>query len=405
MSDHQGKILYCLHWFPALSETFILRELIEMQNQGQEIDICAFNPPPDEISHPDVEKFKGRLYEDTYGFFKGLNAHLYWLTSYPEVYLPVLWHIITKIYHLKTFTVSLRMFWKAVSQAHRFRESGYFHIHAHFGNAPATAAWIMGKLLKIPMSFTLHGVGVFSPDRLLPRKVSDSKFTAIISNYNIKHLKKRFPQIDEDKFHVVRCGVNPDGFTFKKTTEITGIPQILSVGRMVETKGFKYLIDAVKILTGSGKKLHLRIIGGGDLLEVHKKQVSELGLDDIVTFTGPVTQDQVYSSMMESDLFVLAACESSEGDMEGIPVVLMESLAFGIPTISTEFTGIPELVMNFDTGLLVPPADSKSLADAMLLYLSETDLRSRLPSKGRRLVEEHFNVKKSVTALINLIRK
>ena len=403
MNEKKAKILYLLHWFPALSETFILREILELQKHGEVVDVARLHPTTDKITHPEVEQFAGEIFIPHDGFFHSLSAHFHWLTSFPEIYFPVLFAILSKITHPKTVTVSLRVFCKIIQIAYVLKDSDYKHIHAHFGTAPATGAWILGKLLDIPFSFTLHAVGVFLPDKLLVRKVEDSKFVAVISNFNINYLKKRFPDIDESKFRIVRCGIHPDHFQFKGTGALKEPPVVLSVGRMVEKKGFRDLFHAVKLLDENGKKIQLVLIGGGDMFEELGKLASELGIGDHVKFTGPLPQNKVRDIMMESDLFVLAARVAENGDRDGIPVVLMESLALGIPTVSTEVSGIPELIVHFDTGLLVPEKNPKALADAMLLYLFEKDLRKRLPVTGRKLVEDQFNVEINASILKDLI--
>ncbi len=411
MSEKQGnkaknaKILYLLHWFPALSETFILREILELQKSGESVDVASLNPPPDKITHPEVGQFDGEIHIPRDGFSYTLSAHFHWLSSFPEIYFPILFAILSKIIHPKTVTVSLRVFCKVIRLAYALRDSDYKHIHAHFGTAPATGAWILGKLLDIPFSFTLHAVGVFLPDRLLVRKVADSKFVAVISNFNISYLKKRFPKIDESKFNVVRCGIRPDDFEFRQVEASNNPPVVLSVGRMVETKGFRDLIYAAKLLHEKDKIVELVLVGGGDKFEEFRKLASELGIRELVKFTGPLPQNEVREIMMHADLFVLAASVDERGDRDGIPVVLMESLAFGIPTISTEVSGIPELIVNFDTGLLVPEKNPKALADAMLLYMYERDLRKRLPLAGRKLVETSFNVEINASILKDLIEK
>jgi colanic acid/amylovoran biosynthesis glycosyltransferase len=247
-------------------------------------------------------------------------------------------------------------------------------------------------------------VDVFLPDKLLVRKVSDSKFTSVISNFNIEYLKNRFPEIDSSKFRIVRCGIRPDEFKFQTASASRKPAQILSIGRMVETKGFQYLIESVKILKDRGRTVNLTIVGGGDNLEHYKQLTEEKGLGDLVKFTGPLPSNEIQKLMADSDLFVLASCVNSVGDRDGIPVVLMEALAMGIPTVSTEVSGIPELIIPFETGLLVPEKDPKALADAISLYLQERDLRERLPKTGRKLVESEFNVVTNVGKLLNLIR-
>lgn len=404
MPGKKTKILYVLHWFPVLSETFILNEILELQKLDVQIDIARLNQSPDKIQHPGVSEFKGQIFEPKPSCKERIKSHLYWLTRKPGIYFGTLFLILSKISHPKTVSVSIRTFCKTINLAYQLKDSGYDHIHAHFGTSPATSAWILSRFLNIPYSFTCHAVDVFLPDKLLVRKVSESKFTSVISNFNIDYLKTRFPEIDSSKFRIVRCGIRPDEFEFKTAPASRKPSRILSIGRMVETKGFQYLIESVKILKERGRTVNLTIVGGGDNLD-HYKQLSEkYNLGELIKFTGPQPSNEVQKLMADSDLFVLASCVNDLGDRDGIPVVLMEALAMGIPTISTEVSGIPELVIPFETGLLVPEKDPKALADAMSLYLQERDLRERLPKSGRKLVESEFNVVTNAGRLLGLIR-
>jgi colanic acid/amylovoran biosynthesis glycosyltransferase len=399
VDKNHGKILYLLHWFPAISETFILREIITLQNQGESIDIFSMNPSPDKIEHSEVEQFKGRLVTYKSGFISCLGTHLYWIIKSPVKYFGILWLILSKISHSKTVTVSMRSFSKGLHFARFIKESEYRHIHAHFGNAPATCAWVIGSLLSIPFSFTLHAVDVFLPDMLLVKKVQDAKFVAAISNFNIKYLSERFQNIDTGKITLVRCGIKPGEFRFRSASGVSKPVRLLSIGRMVETKGFRDLLDALKLLLKTRFDYQLTIIGGGEKLSEFKQYASDSGISDKVIFTGPLPQNDVRKHMENADIFVLACLVNEKGDRDGIPVVLMEALAMGIPTISTDVSGIPELVKNFDTGLVVPEKNPQALSDAILLFASENDLRKRLSVNGRRLVEEEFNIEKNASLL------
>jgi len=400
-----GKILYCLQWFPAVSETFILREILELQRQGEEIDVFSLTSSPDSIIHSEYSQFKGIVIQPVMGCMKQLRAHIFWLSRKADIYFSILFVIITKLFHYKSFTQSIKVFFKIIPLAYRLKDSNYRHIHAHFGKAPATGAWILSNLLDIPFSFTLHAVDVFLPDRLLVQKVSDAKFVAVISNFNIGYLKNRFRNIDSSKFHVVRCGINLDEFVFSQANKVNMPAKLLSVGRMVETKGFRDLLNAVAIIKQKGININLKIIGGGEKLDEFKALSIKLGISDMVSFTGSLEQNEVKNAMKESDLFVLPCSVNEIGDRDGIPVVLMESLALGIPTISTEISGIPELVKNNDTGLLVPQKNPELLANAIMLYLNNQDLRKQLPVNGRKLVEEEYNIEKNAFKLRELIVK
>lgn len=402
MNKNPGKILYWLHWFPAISETFILREILELQNLGEELDIFAVNRSPDKISHPEVSLFKGKVFNPQASVIHYLNAHLYWIGNKPSVYFGFIFTILASFGHLKTFTVSMRVFCKAVYGAYILRGQNYRHIHSHFGNAPSTGAWIVSKLLDVPFSMTTHAIDIFIPDKLLERKMLDSKFVATISDFNMGYLLTKYKSLNAEKVKIIRCGLNLSEFKFREPSPAGSPSKIVSVGRFVEKKGFDYLIRAIKIILNTGKKVELTIIGGGALMTELQNLVDELGIKQNVKLVGALSNDEVKRIMGDADMFVLASVMDSRGDMDGIPVVLMESLALGVPSISTEISGIPELIKPFETGLLVPQKDSKSLADAIRLYLAENDLRKRLVPAGRRLVESEYNISKNTKKLSEL---
>lgn len=399
-----SKILYWLHWFPSVSETFILREILEMQKLGEEIDVFAVNPSPDNIVHPEFSQFMGQIFRPPSDFLSHLKSHLFWIQNKPSIYLKILGKIFKSIKHRKTFTVSLKVFCIATRGAYSLRNKKYKHIHSHFGNAPATGAWIVSKFLGIPFSITTHAVDIFIPDILLEQKINDSKFTATISEYNRNYLLNKYRINDESKIQIIRCGINPDEFPYKAAETSKIPPVIVSAGRLVSKKGFEYLIKAMKILINSNRKAELIIIGGGEKYNELKSLVDKLGLETVVHFKGAMPNDEVKKIIQNSDLFVLACFQDSRGDMDGIPVVLMEALALGVPAISTELSGIPELIKPFETGLLVPPKDSKALADAITLLLNEKDLRKRLSQGGRKLVVDEFNIAKNSRKLRDLIK-
>lgn len=210
---------------------------------------------------------------------------------------------------------------------------------------------------------------------------------------------------DKEKIHVIRCGVDSGSFKLKKRVAAAGTPKIGALGRMVEKKGFDLLLKSSEILMKEGMSFNVEIVGDGPMLEYLHGLSRSLDVGERVSFPGTIAHDQVPAWLKGLDLFVLPCRKDSRGDMDGVPVVLMEAMLYGIPVISTRLSGIPELVVNEDSGLLVAPDDPEGLSVAIKTILSDHSLWTKIRDNGIKKVRSEFDLGRNVDKLADLFRK
>jgi glycosyltransferase involved in cell wall biosynthesis len=269
-------------------------------------------------------------------------------------------------------------------------------VHAHLANVAADVAWLAAHFgrktdRQLPWfwSFTMHGcIEFWNVDRFnLSRKVAAADLVICISDFTRAQLMAHSEPQHWAKLHVARCGIELDRYQPQARTSSTGAPvEILAVGRLSREKGQLMLLAAIAELRRRGAAARLRLVGDGPLRDQLEGEARALGIEDIVTFSGSVGQDEMPALFRQADVF----CQPSFG--EGIPVVLMEAMAVGLPVVSTSVAGIPELVEHERAGLLVPPGRPDLLADALSRLVASADLRVTMGREGRSIVEQNFEV-------------
>lgn len=398
------NVAYVLDLFPVFSETFIVREMLELRRKGLNFLVFAKKNTAgtkfSEVIHNDAEKIIKDVYyyssirENTSKLQQALY-HLYFLLLNP-------------IKYLKTFMFSYRCgrktfmtFRGSVLFAMKMKRAGVRHIHAHFALDACTNAMIISMYTGIPYSFTAHAHDIFIPklSEFIEEKFNRAKMAVCISDYNKNYVLNRYQSINEKQIQVIHCGINIEKFTprIKKGNDKF---EITAIGRLVEHKGFKYLIQACKLLEDQTKLNFIcNIIGeGGDRLKL-EKLVRKCDVGKSVRFLGAMEQIDVMMRMKNTDVFVLPCVIEQTGMRDGIPVAIMEAMAMAIPVVSTTVSGIPELVKN-GAGILVEPQDVNHLAKAIETILSMRDeQRKEMGRRGRAIVEDLFNIEKEVQKL------
>lgn len=237
------------------------------------------------------------------------------------------------------------------------------HLHVHFAHVPAQIGMYASEISGVPFTIMAHANDIFERGVLLQRKAERAIRMLTISEYNLRYLKEQ--GVAEEKLAVVRCGVSFDIHPPITKRAKAGAYRIGTLGRMVEKKGMDNLIDAISILKDKSYDIELSIAGDGPLLEDLQQQVANLELSESVCFIGSLAHNNVKDWMQKLDIFILACKKDSNGDMDGIPVVLMEAMSQFIPVISTRLSGIPELVVHEKTGLLAEEDDPEDLASKL----------------------------------------
>ena len=270
---------------------------------------------------------------------------------------------------------------------------GIEHIHAHFASSAASVASLASALSGIPFSITAHAKDIFhesvQPEELT-RKLATAQMTFTVSEFNLQYLRSNYPAVSD---RIVRLynGMHLDDFAYVSPEKRP--PDIVAVGRFVEKKGFEDLILACQELTRRGLDYSCHLIGGGELEGKLASMIDQFGLSDRICLLGSQPQVKVKEAIRHSAVMAAPCVHGQDGNRDGLPTVLLESMALGTPCISTPVTGIPEVVKHQVTGLIVPERSPKDLADALELMISRPDLRVRYASAARRLIEQDFDAK------------
>lgn len=386
--ERSRRVAYIVLRFPTLSETFVVREISALRALGWDVDIYPLWRDDPQHVHPDVPPLEPFVRWTHPLAPRTFLAALTMLFRRPGRYLSSLAMILGELPRRpRRAIISLGLFPVIVWMAADLERRGFRHIHAHFASYPTLAALIIHRLTDISYSFTAHAYDVYVDPSHLPNKVSDATFIVTISEYN-RHLLRPLAG-DATALHVIHCGVSLPANPPEPQLDSR---EIVCVARLEEKKGHKYLIEACGLLHQRMSSLRCTIVGGGPEMGRLRAQVSASGLDDVVRLVGPQTSERVQEHLANASVFVLPSVVTRSGNAEGIPVALMEAMAAGVPVISTSITGIPELVIAEQTGLLVPPRDSAALAIAIERLLGDADLRVRLREAAYQKVRNEFHL-------------
>ncbi len=277
-------------------------------------------------------------------------------------------------------------------------------MHAQFAHNPTSIAYFVKLLANNSFSFTCHAVDIFVHTALLKEKIEESKFFATISNYNINYLRERYGEIVLKKANIIRCGISESEIQNDKVVDFdSNKVTIFSIGRMVEKKGFNLLVDSINLLKKHGYNINCRIIGDGPLKGDIANKIKDLELGNEIDLLGARPSDFVKNEFQSASIFVLPCVQAKNGDMDGIPVVLMEAIANSVPVVSTRISGIPELIVNKETGLLTEPNDVEGLTNSIRLLIQNKNLREDLVSKAKLHLKDEFTLEKNVEELGELI--
>jgi colanic acid/amylovoran biosynthesis glycosyltransferase len=398
------KVAYIMSRFPKLTETFILYEMIAMQKQGIQVEVYPLLREPVEVMHAEAAPFVQAAHYQPFFSLSILRANLHFLLRKPFVYLATLWTLLRANWGSFGFlTGAIGIFPKSVLFAYQMRGQKINHVHAHFASHPAAAGFIIQRLVGIPYSFTAHGSDLHRDRHMLAEKVAEAAFVAAISNYNKELIITECKGQYRDKVHVVHCGVDTE--VFRQREHETPFEKgenpfmIICVGTLHEVKGQMYLIEACKILNEKGIDFVCHFVGDGEDRASLTELTEKYGLSEKIRFHGRLTRDEIARLLLDADVLVAPSVPTSDGRREGIPVVLMEAMGSSVPVIASNISGIPELAVDNETGLLTPPRESAVIADTLQRYMSDHDLRKRLGQAGREKVLAEFDLNKNAELL------
>jgi colanic acid/amylovoran biosynthesis glycosyltransferase len=401
-----STIAYVVSRFPLITETFILREVVELTRLGWPIEVFSIRHPRKAVVHAEARCLEPRIHYP--GWQPGLAGNLRLLAGRPDVWLRMLATTISGTACSPAFLArSLVVFPIAIGWARQMQRLGVRHIHAHFGSHPALAALLAAEILDIGFSFTVHAHDLYADNVMLAEKVRRARFVVTISEFNRQRLCALVDSATADRVRVVRCGVNVGTFDLKPRQPMSSCRKLLSVAALREYKGLAYLIRACDLLrsTVPRESFICRIVGDGPERDRLEKLICELRLEDTVKLLGACEQRVVKGLLAEADTFVLPSVVARNGYMDGIPVALMEAMASGVPVIASHLSGIPELVRDGDTGLLVRPNEAEAIRDAILCCWRQPEAAIQRAARARVLVEREYNVETNTRELARVYER
>ena len=393
------RIAFIATFFPALSETFILNQITGLIERGHEVDIYADDSRKELKIHPDVEKYSliKRTYYNkipTNNFLRLLNGIKLLLANFHKS--PVILLRSLNVFKYGKSAISLRLLYMAIVIQHQ--KQSYDLVHCHFGYNGLIGAMlrdigaIQGKVVT-----TFHGIDMTT----YLKKEGEQAYDLLFQFGNIflpisELWKRRLIELGcKGDIIVHRMGIDCNKFSFNaRKLRINGVVEIVTIARLAEKKGVEYAIRAVAKLPNSKTNLNYTIVGDGPLKESLQQLIQELGVDNIVTLVGWKQQQEVIEIINNSDIMLAPSVTSQDGDREGIPVAFMETMAMGLPIISTDYSGIPELIENGVSGFLVPERDVDALAEKLNYLIEHPEVWSKMGAAGRAFVEKHYNIDK-----------
>ncbi|NES22560.1 MAG: glycosyltransferase family 4 protein [Symploca sp. SIO3E6] len=398
------NVAYLAPEIPSLSGTFVYTEILALQARGLNVIPISVHYPIALAKESEIEELLEKtIFLYSQHWISTLKDNLSFLFKYPKCYLATLFTVFSDIFKIGlTNSAALKLlyqFLQASKIAKILETYSCEHLHIHFAHVPTQLGMYASLLSKIPFTFTSHANDLFERGLLLREKVDRAKAAITISEYNRDFLAKQ--QTDTNKIKIVRCGVDTQKYEFIAKEKFNKVPVIGSLGRLVEKKGMDVFILALSQLYQNGLDVHVEIGGDGPLMEPLKELTAKHNLSSKINFKGAIAHDEVFSWLRSIDIFVLACKKDSNGDQDGIPVVLMEAMAIGIPVISTDISGIPELIQDGVSGFLAKPNDPDSLAQAISKFLDGSQHLSPMTESARQRMSKEFDKNVNIDRLLD----
>jgi glycosyltransferase involved in cell wall biosynthesis len=393
------RLAYLTSQYPATSHTFISREVAALRKLGVNLDTFSIRPPS-----PAERQDEGIAAEarNTFTVLQQpataiLGAHCATLFSNPAGYLRTLGLALShRPPGLRGFGLSLAHFAEAVVLACELRHRGITRLHNHFANSAATVGYLATRLLKMPWSFTMHGISEtdYPAGLLLGRKIEAAEFVACVSYFGRAQAMRLVTPDLWSKLHVVRCGLPLA--ELPEHAPSGPAKRLIAVGRLSPEKGQAGLLEAFAAASRDHRDLELVLVGDGPEADRLRAVAGRLGISERVRFAGRLSEPDTLSEIAKADILVLPSF------MEGLPIVLMEAMAMGTAVIASRVAGIPELVRDGESGLLFTPSNWDELAESIRRLVDDDALRGRLVSGGRAAVSAEFGIGRSAAQMRDL---
>lgn len=407
-SRSDKQIGYLLRSYPRLSQTFIVNEILALEQTGVSLEIFALTDPHEKTIQLQVNQVQAPVH-----YLEGaiqprplprlLNEHVQVLRRTFKGYVQSLFYVATNPKIDQGYTASNR--WECFLQAVSFvyllmareQKTGKTldHLHAHFAHDPALIAYLVHRMTGIPFSFTAHARDLYQvPEKTLIDRIHAANAVVTCCGANLDYLNQ-IASSQRSKFSLIYHGVNLRDFPPASNTgagSVSKDPLILSVGRLVEKKGFHDLLQALLLVKEKGERFRCVIYGDGPLCQPLQEWIDGHGMAGEVILKGDRAQQELIPAFQEAALFVLTPFQTEDGDRDGIPNVLVEAMAVGLPVITTAVAGIPELVEDNQNGLLYQSHDVEGISSGIIELLRNPDKRKQFAEAASKKVKEEFDV-------------
>ena len=396
-------LAYIEQRFPSLTTTFVYRELFALRERG-------FYVKPYSIHEPDLASLSAEseslIDETTYlrsiPLLSLIRTHLHWIIRRPYRYKDTLKLLLSESETVDEKRRAFKQFVGGVALANDTELQDVKHIHAHFSSVGASLALVAANLRDISFSFTAHNM-LFTEQHLLKAKIEKAHFIVAISEYTRDFLIDYTdePEAVAAKSRIVHCGIDVDAFRPIYDSS-NSEPMIVAVAQLVERKGLHILIEACHQLAQQGQAFQCRIIGAGQQHAELQSMLEKYSLQSQVQLCGAVKQEALRSYLSKATLLALPCVVAENGDVDGIPVAIMEAMAMGLPVVSTAVSGIPDLITDGETGRLVPQKDPSALANVLAELLNDHEQCKKLGAAGSEFVANNFNLADTSSQLADL---
>ena len=397
------RIAYLVSRFPAFSETFVVREVVEVRRRGHAVQVYALKSRTDPGYDPSAEHL---VRSTQYSRFL-LSGPLLWANLKAACCRPVRYWgslLFVFLHGLRTpkeCLKALAAYPKTVYYGALMAERGVEHIHVHFANVPTLSALVIRRIFGIPYSFFAHAHDLYQFRSMLAEKLAGATFALTNCEFNRDYLARFCEPEDMKKVSVLHCGGD-----VRRLSRVERHPEpglVVSLGRLCEQKGFVYLVEACAALRRRGMAVRFEVAGEGPDRPMLQQRIAELGVGDAFVLLGRIPD--IESLLARAALFALPCVVAGDGSMDGIPTVLIEAMAAKVPVVSTMVSGVPELVRNGETGRTVPANDAEALADAIETVLNDPEGARRMAEKGCELVCQSYDLHKNAGTVVEMLER
>lgn len=397
------KIAYLCSQYPAISHTFVHREVQGVRAAGFEVFTYSINSSDrtvDKLTADERDEVSGTFFIKNQGIFRAILGVVKALLTRPRGFIRgMAWAFKLCSNNPKNFVRAPFYFAEAILLGEDAIKKNVSHLHVHFANAASMVGLLVSKIFPITYSMTVHGPDIFydSVGLRLKEKVEQARFVVSISQFARSQVLQCAPAMRWDDVDVCPLGVVPEKWSFRSSKEPAASSfSLLCVGRLVTVKGQAVLLRSLKQLKEQGIACKLTLVGDGPDRQRLEDLSRQFKLEDFVQFTGAVNQEQIKDYFIQADAFVLPSFA------EGVPVSLMEAMSLKIPVVSTYVGGIAELIYSGENGILVSPGDVDALSGAIKSLVENPKLRSSLSEAGRTQIENKYNLNINIQRLANI---